>query len=95
MMNSHTKVREFVVGIDYDDIAEDRGHLTLRRKVPIEELILEIQSIIRNGSTYPQFPPRANPTLTYVWDLSNQDDGDCYHELMQKLEKDNRKENIY
>ncbi len=95
MMNSHSKARDFVVGIDYDSIEEDKGHLTLRRKAPITELIEEIKSIILNGSTYPQFPPEANPSITYAWDLNNQEDGDCYHEIMLELEKDNRKEVIY
>ncbi len=93
-MTCHTKVRDFVVGIEYDSIEEDKGHMTLRRKVTIEELMDEIKSIVLNGSTYPQFPPEANPSITYAWDLSNQDDGDCYHEIMKELEKDNRREVI-
>ena len=87
LMTCPTKARDFVVGIDYD-----KGHMTLRRKVPIEELMEEIKSILQHGSTYPQFPPEANPSITYAWDLTNEDDGDCYHELMEKLEKDNRME---
>ena len=66
--------------------------MTIRRKVPITELVEEIKSIILNGSHFPQFPPEANPSVTYAWDLNNQEDGDCYHEIMAKLEKDNRKE---
>ena len=94
-MTCHSKVRDFVVGIDYDDIAEDRGHLTLRRKVSLNELVEEIKSIILNGSTYPQFPAEANPSIAYAWDLTNKDDGDCYHELIKELEKDNRREARY
>ena len=85
-------LRDFVVGIDYDAIEEDKGHMTIRRKVPIAELVEEIKTIIQKGSHYPQFPPEANPSITYAWDLSNQDDGDCYHEIMDKLKQDNRKE---
>jgi hypothetical protein len=95
VMTCHSKVRDFVVGIDYDDIAEDRGHLTLRRKVSLNELVEEIKSIILNGSTYPQFPAEANPSIAYAWDLTNKDDGDCYHELIRELEKDNRREARY
>ena len=91
-MTSHSKVRDFVVGIDYDDYYEDRGHLTIQRQVTLNELVDEINEIILNGSNYPQFPPEANPTVTYAWDLSSQEDGDCYHEIMKELEKDNRKE---
>ena len=91
-MTCPTNVRDFVVGIDYDAIEEDRGHMTIRRKVPITELVEEIKTIIQNGSNYPQFPPEANPSVTYAWDLSNQEDGDCYHEIMDKLKQDNKKE---
>ena len=93
-MTCPSKVGDFVVGIDYEAIEEDRGHMTIRRKVPITELVEEIKTIIQNGSHYPQFPPEANPSITYAWDLTSQDDGDCYHELMKELEKDNRKEVI-
>ena len=95
MKNSHSKVRDFVVGIDYDSIEEDKGHLTLRRKVPIEELMEEIKTILHKGCTYPQFPPEANPSISYAWDLNNKEDGDCYHEIMNALEQDNPKEVKY
>lgn len=94
-MTCPSDVRDFIVGIDYDSIEEDKGHMIIRRKVPIAELAEEIMEIILTGSHYPQFPPEANPSVTYAWDLSNQEDGDCYHEIMLELEKDNRKEVIY
>jgi hypothetical protein len=94
-MTCPSKARDFVVGIDYDSVEEDKGHMTIRRKVPITELVEEIKTIILNGSTFPQFPPEANPSVTYAWDLNNQEDGDCYHEIMKELKKDNRKEVIY
>lgn len=95
MMNSHSKVRDFVVGIDYDSIEEDKGHMTIRRKVPITELVKEIESILLNGSRFPQFPAEANPSVTYAWDMSNPENGDVYHEIMLELEKNNRMEVIY
>ena len=94
-MNSHTRVRDFVVGIDYDDpydYADNRGHLTLRRRVSIIELVEEIELIMTLGSSYPQFPPEAYPTVIYAYDLDNHEDSDCYHEIMQELEKHTRKE---
>ena len=94
-MASPTKVRDFVVGIDYDSIEEDKGHLTIRRKVTLPELVEEIKEIMLIGSRYPQFPADANPTVTYAWDLDNPEDGDCYHEIINELEKDNRKEVTY
>ena len=91
-MPSRSRARDFVIGIDYDSVEEDRGHMTIRRKVPIAELIAEINEIISKGSRFPQFPPEANPSVTYAWDMNNLEDGDCYHEIMTELEKDNRKE---
>ena len=95
MMTCHSKIRNFLVGIDYDDFVEDRGHLTLRRKVSLGELVEEIKEIMTIGSHYPQFPPEAFPTVTYAYDLNDQEDSDCYHEIMNELEKYNRKEVIY
>jgi thymidylate synthase len=95
-MTYHSKVRDFVVGIDYDnpfDYTEEHSHMTLRRKVNIEELIQELTDILHKGSTYPQFPPEANPSIVYAWDLTSEDDGDIYHEIIEQLEKNNRKDN--
>jgi hypothetical protein len=90
-----SRVRDFIVGIDYDDyydVNEDRGHMILRRMVTLNELISEIKQILTVGSYFPQFPPEALPRVTYAWDLSNQDDGDCYHEIMNKLNRHTSKE---
>ena len=92
VVTSHSKVRDFVVGIDYDSIEEDRGHLTIQRQVTLNELVDEISEIMLIGSRYPQFPPEANPTVTYAWDLKDQEDGDCYHEIITALDRINRKE---
>lgn len=89
-MISHSEIRDFVVGIDYEDIAEDRGHLTLRRKVCLNELVEEIKTILIKGSTYPQFPPAANPSVLYAWDMNNPEDGDCFHEIMAEIDRNDK-----
>lgn len=89
-MISHSEIRDFVVGIDYEDVAEDRGHFTLRRKVCLNELVEEIKSILQKGSTYPQFPPEAKPSVLYAWDMNNPDDGDCYHEIMAEIDRSDK-----
>jgi hypothetical protein len=97
-MNTSTRVRDFLVGIEYHDPFDhddSRGHLTLRRKVSIVELAEEIQLIMTLGSTCPQFPPEAYPSVTYAYDLDNKEDSDCYHEIMLELERHNREEVIY
>lgn len=91
-MISHSEIRDFVVGIDYDDIAEDRGHLTLRRKVSLSELLTEITEIMNRGCTFPQFPVEANPTVSYAYDLNDQEDADIYGEIVNELDKINQKE---
>jgi hypothetical protein len=89
-MTYRSKVRDFVVGIDYEDIAEDRGHLTLRRKVCLDELVEEIKSILLKGSTFPQFPPEANPSVLYAWDMNDPEDGDCFHEIMAEIDRNDK-----
>lgn len=85
--HTNIKARDFIVGISYDSEEEDKGHFAIRRKVSINELIDEIKGFMQNGHHYPQFPAIANPTVQYAWDLSDNDDGDCYHEIIQELDK--------
>lgn len=94
-MSNNSKVRDFLIGIDFDDpfdYNDSRGHLTLRRKVGIEEMVEELQLIITRGSVYPQFPPEANPTLIYAYEFNKSKSVDCYLEIMQELAKYTRKE---
>jgi len=86
-MSSHSDVRDFLVGLDYDSIDEDKGHFTIRRKVTMAELIEELQGYVNNGHSYPQFPARANPTIIYAYDLNDQDDADIYGEIVNELYK--------
>ena len=79
------RVRDVLVGIDYEDIAEDRGHLTLQRKGLLFELIEEIKEIMIFGCRLPQFPPEANPTLAYAYDLDENEDSDITGEISNLL----------
>ena len=94
MSHSHSDVRDFLVGIDYDSLEDDRGHFTIRRKVTMTELIEELQGYIGEGHYFPQFPARANPTVLYAYDLNNQEDADIHGELINELDKINQKEII-
>lgn len=93
-MRYHSDVRDFVVGIDYDSIEENKGHFTIRRKVTMAELVEELQGFVTTGHNFPQFPPEANPSIMYAWDLSDLDDGDCYGEVVNELSNINKKEMI-
>ena len=91
-MRCPSDVRDFLVGIDYDSIEENRGHFTIRRKVTMPELIEELQGYIMNGRHYPQFPARANPMVLYAYDLNEQEDADIYGEVINELNKINERE---
>ena len=91
-MRCPSDVRDFLIGIDYDSIEEDKGHFTIRRKVTLPDLIEELQGFIKDGHYYPQFPARANPTVLYAYDLNEQEDADIYGELANELIKINKKE---
>lgn len=91
-MRYHSDVRDFVVGIDYDSIEEGKGHFTIRRKVTMAELVEELQGFVTTGHNFPQFPPEANPSIMYAWDLSDLDDGDCFGEVINELSNINKKE---
>jgi len=91
-MSCLSDVRDFVVGMDYDSIEEDKGHFTIRRKVTMTELIEELHGFVTAGHTFPTFPASAKPTVTFAWDLADKEDGDCYGEIINELNKINGKE---
>lgn len=83
---------DYLIGIEYEAIDDLHGHFTIRRCVPLPELIEELKGFILNGHYYPQFPPEANPEVVYAYDLNKQeDDADIYHiinnELIKSMEK--------
>ncbi len=38
-MTGHSEVRDFLIGIDYDALDEDKGHMNIRRNVTMVELV--------------------------------------------------------
>jgi len=91
-MCCRSDVRDYLIGIDYDSTEEDKGHFTIHRKVTMPELIEELKGFIKYGHNFPQFPARANPIVTYAYDLNDQEDADIYGEIVNELEKINRME---
>ena len=87
-----SRVRDFLVGLDYDAIDDEHGHFCVHRKVTMQELVSELQGFIEHGQHYPQFPASARPTITYCWDFSNNDYGDVYHEVLAELEKNKQEQ---
>ena len=82
---------DYLVGIEYEALDDQHGHFTIRRSVPLLELIEELRGFILNGHYYPQFPPEANPEIVYAYDLNKQEDADIYdiinNELIKSMEK--------
>jgi len=78
---------DYLIGIDYESTEEDKGHMNLRRAVPMSELVEEIKDIIVNGCHYPQFPPEANPEVIYAYDLNEKEDADILGILDNLLNK--------
>jgi hypothetical protein len=88
-MTARIKKRQYRVGIQYESSDEANGFFDIQRYVTITELAREVNDYLENGkSSYPTFPAEAHPEILYVWDMDDLEDGDCYHELMQELEKD-------
>lgn len=88
-MTCPSKIRDFLIGIEYDAIDDDHGSFCIRRKVTLPELINELVIYMTFGCTFPTFPARANPTVSYAWDFK--DKGDVYDEITNELEKSMRK----
>ena len=43
---------------------------------------------LENGkSSFPAFPPEANPEIWYVWNMDDPEDGDAYPDLMAQIQK--------
>ena len=86
-MNKELEIRDFIVGIEYDSPNENQGFFNIRRKVTLIELIDELWLYMQKGHNFPTFPPEANPAISYAWDLSNNEDGDCFHEVQTYLDR--------
>jgi len=87
MKLSHFKVRDFLIGIEYDSIEEDKGSFTIRRKVTMPELVEELQGFVEVGHTFPTFPACANPTVAYAYDMDEKDNADITGEIINELDK--------
>ncbi len=91
-MNDELDIRDFIVGIEYDSPDENHGFFNIRRKVTLIELIEELWLYMQNGHNCPTFPPDANPTVSYAWDLSDKEDSDCYLEIQTHLDRLKKRE---
>ena len=83
-----TDVRTYIVGIQYESPDEDKGFFDIQRQVTLQELAEEVADYLKNGkSSFPPFPPEANPEVWYVWNMDDQEDGDAYPDLMAEIQK--------
>ena len=84
---------DYLVGIDYEAIDDLHGHFTIRRNVPLVELIEELTGFMLIGHNYPQFPPEANPEIVYAYDLNQKEDADILGEIDNLLTEALRSKN--
>ncbi|MEE9189747.1 MAG: hypothetical protein V3U16_03150 [Candidatus Neomarinimicrobiota bacterium] len=86
-----TIVRRYIVGIQYNSRDEDKGYFDVQRYTTITELAKEIHGYLVYGKTsYPAFAPDAEPEVLYVWNMDDWEDGDCYPDLMNEIQKNNK-----
>ena len=89
-MTYHSETHKYVVGIEYDSPDEDKGFFDIHRTVSLKELAVEVADYLANGkSSYPAFPPEANPEVWYAWDMDDPEDGDIYQDLLFEINKIN------
>ena len=80
-------VRRYIVGIQYQSSNDYKGYFEIRRKTTLKELAEEVLNYLLHGKTsYPAFPPEADPEVLYAWDMCDWDDGDCYPDLMTEID---------
>ena len=88
---------DYLVGIEYEALDDQHGHFTIRRRVPMAELIDELKGFVLNGHYFPQFPPEANPEIVYAYDLNEKEDADIIgivdNMLNKSLERSNNGSN--
>lgn len=51
------------------------------------EQVGELQGFVELEHTFPTFSACADPTVSYAYDLNDQEDGDCYGEMINELDK--------
>ncbi len=85
-MTSPSEPKKYVVGIEYDTPDGNMGFFDIRRRVTLRALAKEVAGYIQNGkSSFPAFPPEANPAILYAWDLGLWEDGDVYSSLIEEI----------
>ncbi len=83
-----TRIRRYIVGIQYKSSDEDKGFFDIQRKTSLTELAEEVLEYLLYGkSSYPAFSPEANPEVLYAWDMDDWEDGDCFPDLMNEINK--------
>ncbi len=78
--------KSYLVGIEYDCPHEGGGYFDFRRSVTMEDLAREVLSMIRQGHSFPTFPPSANPSIVFACDLDD-NNRDCRVELIATIKK--------
>ena len=73
--------KNYLVGVEFDSPHETGGYFDFQRRATLREVAAEMLDIIRNGHSFPAFPPSANPRLMFAFCLKDDREIDCKKEL--------------
>ena len=80
-MTAENTKKLYLVGIEYDCPHERGGYFDFKRNATLKEIAGEVLGIMRNGHSFPAFPPSANPQLMFAFILEPEKEIDCLAEL--------------
>jgi len=81
-MTAHNAKKIYLVGMEYDCPHERGGYFDFQRSASLTEIAGEVIGIMRNGHSFPAFPPSANPRLMFAFCLEADREIDCKKELL-------------
>ena len=79
--------KNYLVGVQFDSLHENGGYFDFQRRTTLREVATEMLDIIRNGHSFPAFPPSANPRLMFAFCLEDDREIDCKNELITVMKE--------
>ncbi len=86
-MTCHFEKKRYLVGFECKNPFNDNWYFDIDRTVTLPELAEIVLDIQIKGHRYPAIPPEDRPEVLFVSDLNNQEDGDCYHDLISTIKQ--------
>ena len=86
MTTENTK-KLYLVGMEYDCPSDRGGYFDFKRQATLRQIAGEVLGIIRNGHSFPAFPPSANPRLMFAFILETDREIDCLKALSNLIKE--------